>query len=467
MKSRMHCPLLAALIALLIGLSAQSADHSPNFILILTDDHGWTSTSTRMDEGNEYSRSDYQETPNIDRIAREGMRFSQGYAPAAICTPSRRSILFGQTHLRQGPDEGFEERYHPYEKAFLTIPLMLKQADERYRTAHYGKWHQKTGEYSPEDFGFDQSDGRTSNGDGSIWEYKEDKWKKTFLVDAPKNIDRLTGRGMSFMRRNVESENPFYLQISHYATHVDIQTKPETYDRFSRKPRGRTHDHPGYAGMLADLDTGIGEILDQVEQLGIVDNTYIVIMADNGGVEFIPPFSNKLAPPGTNGRASRNDPLRGGKWVLYEGGVRVPFIMAGPGIPANSQSDVPVIGYDLLPTIADLAGYTKSMPDYIDGGSFLELLDDGVGRVERPTDALFHHRYASYLHSSIRAGNYKLLKFWNDSTNHKAGIELYDLSKDLEETKDLATRLPGKAKELEAMLVDYIEKVDANVTGEL
>ena len=153
--------------------------------------------------------------------------------------------------------------------------------------------------------------------------------------------------------------------------------------------------------------------------------------------------------------------------MLYEGGVRVPFIMAGPGIPANSQSDVPVIGYDLLPTIADLAGYTKSMPDYIDGGSFLELLDDGVGRVERPADALFHHRYASYLHSSIRAGNYKLLKFWNDSTNHKAGIELYDLSKDLEETKDLATRLPGKAKELEAMLVDYIEKVDANVTGEL
>ena len=467
MENRIQSLLLVWLVTLGVGLEAQSADQLPNFILILTDDHGWTSTSTPMDRALLNSGSDYHETPNIDRLARGGMRFSQGYAAAAICTPSRRSILFGQTHLRLGPDEGFEDRYHPYEKAFLTIPLMLKEADARYRSAHFGKWHQKTGDYSPEDFGFDQSDGRTSNGDGSIWEYKEDKWKKTFLVNAPKGIDRLTGRGASFMRRNVESGNPFFIQISHYATHVDIQTKPETYDRFSRKPRGRAHDHPGYAGMLADLDTGIGVILDEVDELGISENTYILIMADNGGVEFIPPVSNKLAPPGTNGRKSRNDPLRGGKWVLYEGGVRVPFIVKGPGVSANSQSDVPVIGYDLLPTIADLAGYAKSMPDYIDGGSFSNLLDDGVGRVERPTDALFHHRYASYLHSSIRVGDYKLLKFWSNSSNHKAGVELYDLSKDLGEMTDLTQQLSGKAKELEAMLMGYIEKVDANVTGEL
>lgn len=457
------------LVGLGLGFGTQihAAEPPPNFILILTDDHGWTSTSSRMDKALPTSASDYQETPHIDRLAKAGMRFSQGYAPAAICTPSRRSILFGQTHFRMGPDDEFGIRYDPHEKAFLTIPLMLKQTDARYRTAHFGKWHMKTGDYSPEDFGFDQSDGRTSNGDGSIWENKEDKWKKTFLVEAPKGIDRLTGRGASFIRRNVQSGNPFFLQISHYATHVDIQTKPETYDRFSNKPRGRTHDHPGYAGMLADLDSGIGVILDEVERLGIADHTYILIMADNGGVEFIPPVGNKLAPPGTSGRPSRNDPLRGGKWVLYEGGVRVPFIMKGPGILADSQSDVPVIGYDLLPTIAELAGYQKAMPAYVDGGSFAGLLDDGLGAVSRPTDALIHHRYASYLHSSIRVGDYKLLKFWHDHSNHAAGIELFDLSKDLGETNDLAKKMPAKAKALERQLLDYIESVDGNVTGEL
>ena len=454
-------------LALGVGGLVQGAEQTPNFILILTDDHGWTSTSSRMDKSLPTSASDYQETPNIDRLANQGMRFSQGYSPAAICTPSRRSILFGQTQFRMGPDDGFDVRYDPYAKAFLTIPLMLKQVDARYRSAHFGKWHMKTGDYSPEDFGFDQSDGRTSNGDGSIWENKEDKWKKTFLVEAPKGIDRLTGRGASFIRRNVESGHPFFLQISHYATHVDIQTKPETYDYFSGKPRGRTHDHPGYAGMLADLDTGIGQILDQVERLGIADNTYILIMADNGGAEFIPPASNKLAPPGTNGRPSRNDPLRGGKWVLYEGGVRVPFIVKGPGIPADSQSDVPVIGYDLLPTIAELAGYGSAMPDYVDGGSFADLLDDGLGEVSRPTNALFHHRYASYLHSSIRVGDYKLLKFWRDHSNHAEGIELFDLSTDLGETNDLAKQMPDKARALEQQLLDYIKAVDGNVTGEL
>jgi arylsulfatase A len=455
------------ILAMGFGGPVQAAKSPPNFIVILTDDHGWTSTSTRMDKSLPTSASDYQETPNIDRLAKAGMRFSQGYSPAAICTPSRRSILFGQTQLRMGPDDGFDVRYDPVEKGFLTIPLMLKQTDARYRAAHFGKWHMKTGDFSPEDFGFDQSDGRTSNEDGSMWEDKEDKWKKTFLVESPKKIDRLTERGESFIRRSVQAGNPFFLQISHYATHVDIQTKPETYAHFSDKPRGRTHDHPGYAGMLADLDTGIGMILDEVERLGIAENTYIVIMADNGGAEFIPPAGNKLAPPGTNGRPSRNDPLRGGKWVLYEGGVRVPFVMKGPGIPADSQSDIPVIGYDLLPTFAELAGYPQAMPAYVDGGSFAGLLDDGLGEVSRPSDALIYHRYASYLHSSIRVGDYKLIKFWHDHPDHAEGIELFDLSKDLGETTDLAPQMPAKAKALEQQLLDYIASVDGNVTGKL
>jgi len=144
----------------------------------------------------------------------------------------------------------------------------------------------------------------------------------------------------------------------------------------------------------------------------------------------------------------------------------VPFLVSGPGIPANSQSDTPVVGYDLLPTIAELAGYPKRLPVEIDGGSLVGILKNDKGIVERQTEGLVFHRYASYLHSAIRVGDFKLLKFWNDNVNRKAGIELYDLSRDLGERNDLSMKMPVKASELERRLLDYIDHVDANVTGE-
>jgi arylsulfatase A len=439
---------------------------APNYILILTDDHGWTSTSVGMDAANPLSRSDYHETPSLERLAGKGMRFSQGYAPAAICTPTRRSILFGESLLRMGPDEGFAERYDPKQGGYTTIPLALKTVDADYRAAHFGKWHIKSEPYSPEDYGFDESDGNTSNDDGNRHEYAEDKWKNVYLTEAPKRVGRITERGISFMRRSVESGAPFYLQLSHYATHVDIQTRPETYTHFANKARGRVHDHPGYAGMLSDLDTAIGEILDAVEELGIADNTYIVMMADNGGVEFIPPTRNKLAKAGENGRLQRNDPLRGGKWVLYEGGIRVPFLIAGPGIAAGSQCDVPVIGYDLLPTFVSLAGGGVSLPTTLDGGDLSHLLTGGTDQVERFLDGLVFHRYApGYLHSAIRQGDYKLVRFWKKNLARPAGEELYDLGTDLSEAEDLSDHLPAKTRELKELLDEYIQTVDANIEG--
>lgn len=456
----------AAVLGTLAGQFAKA--EPPNIILILTDDHGWTSTSAGMDKTNPASRSDFHETPNIDRLALNGMRFSQGYAPAAICTPTRRSILFGQTQFRQGGDDGFDERYHPYEKGYLTIPLMLKAANSEYRAAHFGKWHQKTGVFSPEDFGFDQSDGRTSNGDGNMYEYKDDKWKNVFITGDPKRSERISGRGASFIRRNVATGNPFFLQLSYYATHVDIQAKEETYNHFSSKPRGRVHDHPGFAAMLNDLDTAIGSVLDAVEAAGIADNTFIIFMADNGGAEFLPPSRFKLAPPGTSARLQRNDPLRGGKWVLYEGGIRVPFVISGPGIPAGSQSDVPVVGYDLLPTLAELAGYPEALPSTLDGGSIVPLLDDGHGEVRRPQPALFHHREAGgYLHSAVRMGDYKLIKFWKKNYAWGPRSELYNLAEDVGEATDLAGQMPEKVRQMEQVLADYLESIDAELLNRI
>jgi arylsulfatase A-like enzyme len=441
----------------LMTVVASAAAAAPNFILILTDDLGWTSLSQRMDDRTPNSRRDYHETPALERLARSGLRFTNGYAPDALCCPTRRSIQFGQTPTRQG-DERFPKNYAPATHPRLTIPLLLKSADRRYRTAHYGKWDLRAGIF-PEDLGYDESDGNTGNKNGDVASDKASKWTEHYLNNDPKRVDTLTARAVSFVRRNHAAGTPFYLQLSHYATHVDIQAREETYAKFAAKPRGRIHSHPAWAAMLADLDAGIGRLLDEVDRLGLADNTYVFFMADNGAAEFVPPVKNKLDHPSVFPVPPRNHPLRGGKWVLYEGGIRVPFIVRGPGIKPGSQCDVPVAGWDLLPTLADLAGYAPPLPLDLDGASFRGLLARGEGVVPRKDDALVFHRYASgYPHSAIRVGNYKLIKFWKTNA-----LELYQLGEDPGETVNLAKKLPEKTRELHERLTAYLKRVDAEV----
>jgi arylsulfatase A-like enzyme len=436
---------------------ATAASAAPNFIFILTDDLGWTCLSQRMDDRVPNSRSDYHETPALEKLARSGMRFTSGYAPDALCCPTRRSIQFGQTPTRQG-DERFPKNYDPAKHPRLTIPRMLKAADPKYRTAHYGKWDLRA-DIFPEDLGYDESDGNTGNKNGDYGSDKDSKWTAHFLNNDPKRIETLTARALSFLRRNQAAGTPFYLQLSHYATHVDIQAQAETYAKFAAKPKGRLHSHPAWAAMLADLDAGIGRLLDEVDRLGLAANTYVILMADNGAAEFVPPVKNKLDHPSAFPVPPRNHPLRGGKWVVYEGGIRVPFLVRGPGIKPGSQCDVPVAGWDLLPTLADLAGYAQPLPADLDGASFRRLLTAGTGVVQRPDDFLVFHRYASgYPHSAIRVGDYKLIKIWKTNA-----LELYHLKDDLGETTDLAKKLPAKTKELHEQLMAYLKRVDAEV----
>jgi arylsulfatase A-like enzyme len=438
-------------------LVAAAAAATPNFIFILSDDLGWTCLSQRMDERVPNSRSDFHETPNLERLARGGMRFTAGYAPDALCCPTRRSIQFGQTPTRQG-DERFPKNYAPGQPPRLTIPLMLKAADPRYRTAHYGKWDLRS-DIFPEDLGYDESDGNTGNRNGDYGSDKDTKWTQHSLNNDPKRIETLSARAVSFLRRNQASGNPFYLQLSHYATHVDMQAREETYAKYVAKSRGRIHSQPAWAAMLEDLDTGIGRVLDEVDRLGLADRTYVIFMADNGAAEFIPPVKNKMDHPSVFPVPPRNHPLRGGKWVLYEGGIRVPFLVRGPGIRSGSQCDVPVAGWDLLPTLADLAGYARPLPADLDGGSFRGLLTTGAGVVPRPDDFLIFHRYASgYPHSVIRVGDYKLVKIWKTNT-----LELYNLKDDLGETTDLAKKMPEKTNDLHQRLMAYLRRVDAEV----
>lgn len=424
----------------------------PNIIFILTDDQGWTTLSSRMQNDLPESASDYYETPNIDRLSRAGMRFTRGYAPASICSPTRRSIQFGQTPIRQG-DEEFPGRYQPGGNAPRSLPQVIKGIDSRYRTAHLGKWDFRAS-MVPEQFGYDLSDGDTRNGDGNLVQVKGDKWDDHYLTEDPKHIHTITNRAKAFMQQQTATHTPFYLQISHYATHVNMETKQATLDYFTKKKEGKRHSNPAWAGMLFDLDTGVGAIMDEVEKLGIADNTYIFLMADNGATEFLPPVRNRLDHPSKFEAPMRNFPLRGGKWVLYEGGIRVPFIVMGPGIKAGSQSDVPVVGWDLLPTFAELVGGSSRPEKDRDGGSFLSVLkNNGLGVVNRPTKDLYFHRYNnSYPHSAIISGNDKLLYFWKTGK-----MELYDLAKDKGELNDIAKTNPKKVKELNARLLSYIK----------
>ena len=444
-------------LLLVLGIIPPTRAASPNFIFILADDLGWTSLSQAMDNRVPGSRSDYHETPALERLARSGLRFTQSYAPDALCCPTRRSIQFGQTPTRQG-DERFPRNYGLDQPARLTIPRLLKATDAHYRTAHFGKWDLRAG-LLPADLGYDESDGNTGNKDGDVSSDKASKWEAHYLNDDPKRISTLTDRAVDFVRRNQAAGTPFFLQLSHYATHVDMQTRAPTYAKYLAKSRGRIHSNPAWAGMLEDLDTGIGRLLDEVDRLGLAGNTYIIFMADNGAAEFIPPVKNKLDHPSVFATPPRNTPLRGGKWVLYEGGIRVPFIVRGPGIKAGTQCDVPVVGWDLLPTFADLAGYSGKLPSDLDGRSFRPLLTPSAGPVLRPPAPMIFHRYASgYPHSAIRVGDEKLVKIWKTGA-----LELYDLSTDLGERTDLAAQRPARVRELDAQLMAYLRSVDAEV----
>lgn len=432
----------------------KTRDRHPNFVFVLVDDMGWTSLSSSMDNRRTDAKSTYYETPHLDWIGDHGIRFTNGYAPAALCTPSRRSIQFGQDPIHTG-DKRFARDYNPLHHDWLTIPHLLKSIDAAYRTAHFGKWDLRAG-FSPEDLGYDESDGNTGNDNGDRMTDRKTKWTQVYLTKDPKRTSSVTGRAINFMQRAVRAGHPFYLQVSYYATHVDMETTPKTYERFEKKPKGKIHDNPAWAGMQADMDQGVGDLLAMLDSLSIQDNTFVIVMTDNGGVEAFPPPSGagKLDPPSALPKLPYNYPLRGGKWVLYEGGIRVPFIVMGPGVPQHVYCHVPVVGYDILPTISALAGNKTKLPGYLDGGSFAPLFknpDSGVV-LRNKKDFYFHRFVKAYEHSAILAGNYKLIIRWR---THQT--ELYDLTKDLGEIHDLSRTMPELTATLRKKLVDYLD----------
>ena len=444
---------------LLIFFSCNSAEFSkekktnhtsPNLILILADDQGWNGTSVKMMYNEPGSKSDYFETPNLELLAEKGIRFSDAYASAPVCAPSRYSIQFGKSPARLSLIRVGMNTDHIDHEGFISIPKALKKINSEYRTAHFGKWGMGS---NPSVLGYDVSDGPTKNKDGNFSNNKN-QWENVFKQD-PKNIFSITDRAIDFIESSKKEEKPFYLQISHYAVHANIESKEESYNRLNDKPKGAQQKNQGYAAMTFDLDAGLGLLLNKLKELKIEDNTYIIYMSDNGSVPNIPGAKKY--------EKSYNYPLSRGKWDALEGGVRVPLIIAGPGIKAGSESNIPVSGSDLLPTLIDLAGNKSFKISDIDGGSFAPILfNKSNEHIKRNVDGIFFHvPYKNGIalkrpHSAVRKGDFKLVKFQDDKS-----ILLFNLVKDKMEQINLAKQKPEKAKELETILDNYLFKVHA------
>lgn len=422
----------------------QANENTPNFVLIISDDQSWVGSSVLMDPVNPETRSDYLRTPQMERMSRMGMRFTQGYAPAPYCCPTRRSLVVGQTparHIYQKDQPGWATVF----RESLSLPRMLKIANADYQTAHFGKWDSRFDDVTPEQMGYDVSDGLTGNGTGGG---KGDK--DAGASDDPKLVESLTRRAETFMEKHAKSGKPFFVQVSHYAVHLDIFYRKSTLNRARQWKPGRRHTLPKFAAMTSDVDQAIGQLLDRIEALGLLENTYVFFMSDNGG---------RLTMPGKkSGSLPRNFPLHEGKGSMYEGGLRVPFMVLGPGIEAGAISRVPVTGLDLLPTMAELAGFDGVLPEVLDGGSMVSVLREvGKGKVERRQPFLiFHQAGARVAQSALRQGDFKIVKHWAEDR-----VELFNLAEDLSEQKNLADENQKRCNEMERSLDRFLESVGA------
>lgn len=456
------------------------AQRPPNIVFILADDQGWADLSAPVDPAVPEAGSTYFHTPNLDRLGGEGMRFPSGYSSAPLCTPTRRSIQFGMTPARQRGTE-FLGDFHP--QGHLSIPQAIKRANPLYQCAHFGKWgavmsgvwkehpeilgfdeSEPNMEANPVALGYDESDGVTCNPNGTFynWHYRPDAYRNAICepdVD-PKRTFSVTRRAIAFMERRVQEKRPFYLQVSYYAIHTALQARAETLAKYADKGEPPKQVLKGIAPMLEDFDDGIGQLLAAIDALGIREDTYVFYSSDNGGE------TGKL-PPGLEKLPARNHPLRSAKQYLYEGGIRVPFMVRGPGVRAGAICRVPVVHYDLLPTFYALAGGREPLPAEIDGGNLLPLLADPAGGVvQRTSPGLVFHRplLSVQSHSALRVGDYKLVLTWSGPWQI-LNRELFNLAQDIGEQNNLAATMSDKTNQMSAALITYLKSVNAEAAS--
>lgn len=424
------------------GLLRAAAPPRPNIVFILADDLGWSDIGC-------YGNKDIA-TPNLDRLAGEGARFTQAYAACPVCSPTRGSILTGRYPVRTGVTDWIPGRKAD-PKAPVRTPLTateLKLADRTiaeclkpagYRSASIGKWHLGGEGFLPTSQGFDQNIGGSHIGSPPRSGERGSSYFGPFelpnLKAGPGEFitEMLTGAATGFIDAN--KANPYFVYLAHYTVHIPLQAREEDIARHRARAQGRYN--PIYAAMRESLDVSVGHVLDAVEKSGAADRTMVVFFADNGGLR----FEGRSAAPVTT-----NAPLRAGKGHLYEGGIREPLIIRFPGVvKPGSVIETPVCSVDFLPTFAAMAGQPAGD---VDGVDLMPLLRGGT---LRPRPLFWHYPHYSNQGgvpgSAIRDGDWKLIEFHEDGRR-----ELFHLTEDIGERHNLIQREPKKAAELYAKL---------------
>ena len=463
------------LLSLLFSCQKQQAP-PPNFVFILVDDLGWADVGANWPET-------FYETPNIDRLAQIGIRFTQAYAAHPVCSPTRAALMTGKhpnrvniTDWIPGFDKDADKRpiHTPdiaHELGLEELTLAEKLKESGYNTYFIGKWHLGEEEqFWPEYQGFDRNIGGWSVGAPQLKTGVANGYFSPYgnprLKDGPEGeylTDRLTDESIQLMTQN--RDNPFLLYLSLYTVHTPIQAAEKHIAKFEEKKRNRAvqvdaiqyknegdgqtkliQDNAGYASMVAAMDENVGRILQSLEDAGLAANTWVILTSDNGGLSTLY----------TEGAPTANGPLRAGKGWCYEGGIRVPLVVAGPGISTPGKvEDVPVVSMDFFPTILSLAGVEHVSQD---GKSLVPLLTD-TGQIDR--DELFWH-YPHYHGSAwkpgsaIRKGDWKLIYTYEDNK-----VELFNLSQDPGENMDVSAQFPDRVQELRSQLDTRLEETGA------
>jgi arylsulfatase A-like enzyme len=439
----------AAASALGLGAATHGNDikSKPNFLFILADDFGWSQLGC-------YG-SNFYETPNIDRLASEGMRFTDAYAACPVCSPTRASIMTGRYPARLHLTDFISGGRFPYDKykqpewqKFLpleeiTVAEVLKTAG--YATASFGKWHlsidkkpPKSLPYNPDRQGFDEH----------FVTYKPSS--RTDPESDTHNVEAITQKSLEFLDRH--EDKPFFLYATHNTIHAPVLGKKTLVEKYKNKPGSNLpQNNPVLGAMIEELDNSVGRLLKKLDELQIADKTMVVFFGDNGGLE----------------RDAKQTPLRSGKANLYEGGIREPLIVRWPGVaePGSTCSE-PVTSVDFFPTFMEIVGVKNKAKKPVDGVNLVPLLAQ-TGTLNRR--AIYWH-YPHYHSSSIgpcgavRAGDYKLIE-WFDETICGPGneFELYNLRKDIGEQNNLAKEMPERAEELSKMLSNWRNEVNAQM----
>ncbi len=452
---RLLAPLSFALGA---AVAVHAAPRPPNLIFFLIDDWGWTDGGT--------FGSTFYETPNIDRLARESVKFTQAYAACTVCSPTRAAVMTGKYPARLHLTDWIAGHQRPFAK--LKIPdwqmhLPLEETTiaealkaRGYATGTFGKWHLGDEAFYPEKQGFDVNFGGCHM--GSPRSYFPPYGIPNITDEQPGEMlsDRLTREALKFIEAN--RDRPFFLYFPHYAVHTPIAGKPEVVAKYQRKLATNTsvHTNPVYAALVESVDDSVGAVMKRLAELGLTDNTVIFLTGDNGGL------SGTRNAQGWRPGPTRNDPLRLGKGSDYEGGVRVPLLVKWPGVtrPGSVNDTTPVISVDYFPTLLAIAGAPAPAAGAVDGETIVPLLR---GATAMKRDAIFWH-YPHYHpgsatpYSAIREGDWKLIDVYED--HH---VELYNLREEIGEKSDLSDRHPDIVARLQAKLDAWRVSVGAQL----